>query len=109
MVWTVTRSLIKLIAFCLIVSFGMLVEGAPDTTPSTQANSSDKADKSQFNLFNPVPRELLRDLQTDRPDQTEGPYTIDAGHVQAELDLLNYSYDRRQPHGQQVTGQSLQV
>ena len=36
----------------------------------------------------------MRELSTDRPDQTESPYTVDAGHVQVELDLVNYTYDR---------------
>src|SRR5690348_9830764 len=106
----VTRGSVKLIAFAFVLFVTTSLQGAPDTAASsTQPDSPDNVDKSRFNLFNPVPRELLRDLQTDRPDQTEGPFTVDAGHVQAELDLLNYSYDRRQPHGQQVTSQTLQV
>ena len=52
------------------------------------------ADKRGFNLFNPTPASSLRELSTDRPDKTESPYTVDAGHFQIELDLLNYSYDR---------------
>ena len=52
------------------------------------------ADKSQYHLLNPTPRELMREFSTDRPDKTESPYTVDAGHVQIEMDVLNYSYDR---------------
>ena len=51
-------------------------------------------DKSGYSLTNPTPREALRDLSTDRPDKTESPYTVDAGHVQVELDFANYSRDR---------------
>jgi hypothetical protein len=51
-------------------------------------------DKSHYTLFNPTPRAALREMTTDRPDKTESPYTVDAGHFQAEMDLLNYSYDR---------------
>lgn len=51
------------------------------------------ADKSDYNLFNPTPTELLRDLSTDRPDKTESAYTVDAGHFQIEADLFNYSHD----------------
>lgn len=36
----------------------------------------------------------MRELNTDRPDQTESPYTVDAGHLQWEIDLVNYTYDR---------------
>ncbi|MBA4148764.1 MAG: transporter [Verrucomicrobia bacterium] len=53
-----------------------------------------QADKSQYTLWNPTPRELMRPISTDRPDMTESPYTVDAGHFQIETDLLNYSYDR---------------
>ena len=47
----------------------------------------------QYHLFSPVPREEMRELSTDRPDQTESPYTVDAGHFQLEMDLLNWTRD----------------
>ena len=50
--------------------------------------------KSAFTLLNPTPSDLMRDLSTDRPDQTESAYTVDAGHFQVEVDLVNYTYDR---------------
>jgi hypothetical protein len=52
-----------------------------------------KADKSQFSLFNPTPRASMREMSTDRPDQTESAYTVDAGHFQVETDLFAYSRD----------------
>jgi hypothetical protein len=52
-------------------------------------------DKSQFTLFNPTPLALMRDLSTDRPDTTESPYTLDAGHFQIELSLFEYTRDSR--------------
>ncbi len=55
---------------------------------------AEAADKSQYHLFNPTPRELMREMSTDRPDKTESAYTVDAGHFQVELDVLNYAYDR---------------
>lgn len=48
-------------------------------------------DKSGYHLFNPVPRETMRDLAPDRPDATESPYTVDAGHVQIEASLVDFS------------------
>ena len=36
----------------------------------------------------------MREMNTDRPDQTESPFTVDAGHVQVEMDLVNYTHDR---------------
>jgi hypothetical protein len=57
------------------------------------------ADKSAFHLLNPTPRELMREMSTDRPDQTESPYTVDAGHFQIELDFFKFTYDRRSLDG----------
>ncbi len=51
-------------------------------------------DKSQYNLFNPTPRRLMREMTTDRPDVTEAPFTVDAGHVQIESTLFGYARTR---------------
>jgi hypothetical protein len=36
----------------------------------------------------------LRELSTDRPDKTESPYTVDAGHFQIEADLISWTRNR---------------
>lgn len=59
-----------------------------------EADPSAGPDKTQYTLFNPTPRQLMREMSTDRPDKTESPYTVDAGHVQVEADILSYAYDR---------------
>lgn len=51
------------------------------------------ADKSAYTLVNPTPRELLREMSTDRPDATESPFTVDAGHVQVEMSFLQFTRD----------------
>src|SRR5262245_3960312 len=56
-------------------------------------------DKSQFHLFNPTPSKYLREMITDRPDKTEGPYTVDAGHFQFEMDLVSYTHDEERSGG----------
>lgn len=48
-------------------------------------------DKTRFSLINPTPRDLMREMSTDRPDATESPYTVDAGHVQVELSFIDFS------------------
>jgi hypothetical protein len=48
-------------------------------------------DKSAYTLFNPTPREQMRELSTDRPDTTESPRTVDAGHIQLEMSLVEFS------------------
>jgi len=65
-------------------------------------DTGDTPDKAGYNLFNPTPRELLRELSTDRPDQTESPYTLDAGHFQMELDLINAVFDHDKGGGNDV-------
>ncbi|UKT65834.1 transporter [Pedobacter mucosus] len=40
-----------------------------------------------YSLFHPVPKASLREMETDRPDVTESPITVDAGHFQFESDL----------------------
>lgn len=47
-----------------------------------------------FHLLNPVPIDQMRELSTDRPDQTESPYTVDAGHFQIESDIFAFSRNR---------------
>jgi hypothetical protein len=58
------------------------------------AGAEELRDKSRFNLLRPTPDELLREMETDRPDKTESAYTVDAGHFQIEADLLTYTYNR---------------
>jgi hypothetical protein len=50
-------------------------------------------DKSSYTLFNPTPDEGMRELTADRPDKTDCPYTVDAGHFQVEMDYANYTWD----------------
>jgi outer membrane putative beta-barrel porin/alpha-amylase len=57
-------------------------------------------EKSRFHLLDPTPPPLMRPMSTDRPDKTESPYTVDAGHVQVEMDIVSYFYDRRNPEHQ---------
>jgi len=57
-------------------------------------SSSAIADKSEYHLFNPTPRNLMREMSTDRPDTTESPYTVDAGHYQIEMSFFDYGRNR---------------
>lgn len=51
-------------------------------------------DKSGFTLFNPTPRQFMRELSPDRPDTTESPFTVDAGHLQVEASFFSYAQDK---------------
>jgi hypothetical protein len=70
---------------------------ATGVEPSSVGNP--EVDKSMFNLFNPTPAQYLRALDTDGPGSTESPYTVDAGHFQVELTLVEYTYDRESFEG----------
>ena len=64
-------------------------------TPVALTDAADELEnKSRYNLFNSTPANLLRELATDRPDKTEGPTTVDAGHCQFEMDFATFTYDR---------------
>ena len=56
-----------------------------------QETSNVSPAKASYDLFHPVPDARLRDLSPDRPDKTESPYTVDAGHFQLEMDFANYT------------------
>ncbi len=36
----------------------------------------------------------LRELTTDRPDATESPFTVDAGHLQLEMNVMSFTRNR---------------
>lgn len=58
----------------------------------TPENAS-AADKSHYDLFHPTPDNLLRSFSADRPSQSTGPYTVDAGHFYVETSALSYLFD----------------
>jgi hypothetical protein len=60
---------------------------------SAQETNAVLPDKSGYNLFNPTPDEYMREISPDRPDKTDCPFTMDAGHFQLEMDFVNYTYD----------------
>lgn len=62
----------------MIVLMGVMGQSAPP-------------DKSGYWLANPTPREHMRVMSTDRPDATESPITVDAGHVQLEMSFVEFS------------------
>jgi hypothetical protein len=74
--------------------------------PPARAASADKRDHT---LFDPTPRESLRELSTDRPDKTESPYTVDAGHFQFEMDAISYATDRDDSGGGDLRTRALAI
>jgi hypothetical protein len=78
-------------------------------TSSTTNTSAPAVDKSQYNLFNPTPIADMRDFSPDRPDKTDGPRTVDAGHLQLEMDLANYADTRNTIQGDDARFQQYQI
>ena len=77
------------------------------TSPTTDTTAP-SVDKSQYNLFNPTPINQMRDLSTDRPDKTDGPRTVDAGHFQLEMDFANYTDTKNTIAGDSIRFQQYQ-
>ena len=103
--WTTTgraSEVVRSAAFNTL-ALALAFAGVGDISRATDAIPGNgeltRTDKSKFTLFNPTPKEYLRELAPDRPDKTEGPYTVDAGHFQIELDLATYTYDRERANG----------
>ncbi len=60
------------------------------------ANATAASDKAGagYTLFNPTPREKMRDMDTDRPHLAESPHSVDAGHVMVESELFTYAHNK---------------
>lgn len=75
----------------MMASMGLLLVGMSTEVIYAETN----AGKGQYSILNPTPREMMREMSTDRPDKTESPYTVDAGHYQIETSLVDYTYDHK--------------
>src|SRR3954466_7390627 len=79
----------------MVLSLRPVLAGFACVVALTFAVAAPAPDKSQFSLRHPVPAALLRELSTDRPDATESPFTVDAGHAQLEMDFATLTRDRQ--------------
>lgn len=87
--------LLALTAFVLINPWAAATgaQTSPQRNSESTFRESVQTDKSCYTLFNPTPRDQMREFETDRPDKTESPYTLDAGHFAIESGILNYTYN----------------
>ena len=76
----------------IMIAAAQATLATPPTLPSDPPQ--EPIDKSNYTLFDPTPRAALRAFTTDRPDITESPITVDAGHVQIEASLIGHAIDR---------------
>jgi Putative MetA-pathway of phenol degradation len=63
------------------------------TSVAARAQEAPSPNKSYYTLFNPTPDQYMREMSPDRPDKTDSPFTVDAGHFQIEMDFVNFTYD----------------
>ena len=91
----------------LVVAAGSLVPHLSLLTGWAEVGTAD--DKSRYNLFHPTPPDQMREFSPDRPDKTESPYTVDAGHWQIEMDFLAYNRDHDTAGGANVLRQEYAV
>jgi hypothetical protein len=52
------------------------------------------AHADDYTLFNPVPDDQMRDMNTERPSRSDGAITLDAGHFQIETSAFSYTHNR---------------
>lgn len=50
---------------------------------------------TKYSLFNPVPKDKMKEMETDRPDATENAYTVEPGHFQMETDLFKHFSNKK--------------
>jgi hypothetical protein len=75
-------------------SLGWVAAGAVIAGAMAAAGAAAGQDKTQYTFLKPTPDHLVRDMTTDRPDITETPFNVDAGHVQIESTVLGFARSR---------------
>jgi Putative MetA-pathway of phenol degradation len=83
----------KWAAAALLGVCAALPPAPPAMADSTAPDAAPSDGKAGYHLFRPTPRALLREMSTDRPDLTESPYTVDAGHAQIEVEAVTLTHD----------------
>lgn len=89
--------------FCIAI---LLFLSAPSICNGQQKKNN------HFSIFNPVPNELMRDMETDRPDVTESAITVDAGHFQLETDFVKWvkeQSEEKQTHTLLINQMNLKI
>jgi hypothetical protein len=92
-------------SWAVAVSVALPLLSAPSLA---RADTDDPpVDKSRYDLFHPVPENAMRGMDTDRPNLTNTPHTIDPGHLQIETGLYDASHFHDRSHGGDVITDTL--
>lgn len=93
-----------LLSPAVVVSFPLLKAGEPPVLSAVTGDGGGgladvrSGGGERFSLFRPVPPDRLREMSADRPDTTESPITVDAGHFQIESSFFDFGR-QRSPEG----------
>ena len=71
----------------VLIALAVLTPAWAQTAPAPGT-----ADGVEYTLLDPTPTDQMRSFCTDRPTKSNLPCTVDAGHLQYEADLFNWSY-----------------
>lgn len=71
----------------------LAAEPATDGAAAAAASDATADAEGGYSLLHPTPRDRMREMSTDRPDTTESPISVDAGHFQLELDAVSVARD----------------
>jgi hypothetical protein len=84
------------LATVLIVGLATGLVALPCSARADDAAPADPnaPDKSGYTLLNPTPDDEMRKFAPDRPTKGFSVRTIDAGHVEVEMDTFNETYSR---------------
>ena len=93
------KSLLHTVTMLLVVVSLLVCTVAGAGSQPAADDGKQAPDKGQYNILNPTPADNLRDMDTDRPNRTNTPHTIDAGHLQLEAGVADYTYNRDRYHG----------
>ena len=82
------------IVFWIVLAISLVT--VPCSARADDAAPADPAtpDKSGYTLLNPTPDDQMRKFAPDRPTKGFSVRTIDAGHVEVEMDTFNETYSR---------------
>jgi Putative MetA-pathway of phenol degradation len=76
---------------------------------TARAQEASWPNKSCYTLFNPTPDKYMREMSPDRPDKTDSPFTVDAGHFQIEMDFANFTYGSPSSERDNIRSVSYQI
>lgn len=95
------------VACAVLVLAGMALMAPARAEDESVVSATPVASKAGASLFAPTPADQLRGMDTDRPNKTNTPHTIDAGHLQIETGFFDFAHDRDTEHGANVTSDAV--